>query len=40
MYEYKYTGKAATFTIKLPEYGQQKSVTVKANSFALVDFQI
>jgi len=32
--------KAATFTIKLPDYGLQQSVTLKANSFAVVDFTI
>ncbi len=40
MYNYKHTGKAATFTIKLPDYNQQKSVTLKANSFVVVNFTI
>jgi hypothetical protein len=39
-YSYKYTGKAATFTVKLPDKGQSKSVTVKANALVEVDFQI
>jgi hypothetical protein len=40
MYNYKHTGKAATFTIKLPTYNLKQSVTVKANSFALANFQL
>ena len=39
-YHYKHTGKAATFTIELPDYGTQQSVTLKANSFVVVNFQI
>jgi hypothetical protein len=39
-YNYKYTGKAATFTIKLPEYNLKQSVTLKANSFVVVNFTI
>jgi len=40
MYNYKHTGKAATYTIKLPDYNLQQSVTLKANSFAVANFQI
>jgi hypothetical protein len=40
MYNYKWTGKAATFTVKLPDYKQSKSVTLKANGFVVVNFVI
>ena len=40
MYNYKHTGKAATYTIELPDYSLQQSVTLKANSFVVVNFQI
>ncbi|MBI3458435.1 MAG: carboxypeptidase regulatory-like domain-containing protein [Candidatus Rokubacteria bacterium] len=40
LFEYKHTGKAATFTVKLPGYGQQKSVTLKANGFVIVNFVV
>ena len=36
---YKHTGKAANFTVKLPDYGTQKTVTLKANGFARVNFE-
>jgi len=39
-YYYKYTGKAATFTVKLPDYNQQKPVTLKSNVYVIVNFQI
>jgi 5-hydroxyisourate hydrolase-like protein (transthyretin family) len=39
-YAYKATGKAATYTLKLPSYNQTKSVTVKANSLVEVNFVI
>jgi hypothetical protein len=39
-YNYKHTGKAATFTLKLPDYSLVKSVTLKANGLVAVDFQI
>ena len=35
---YKYTGKAATFTVKLPAYNQSQVVTLKANGFLVVNF--
>jgi hypothetical protein len=37
-YNYKYTGKAATFTIKLPEYNLKTSVTIKSNSMTVTNF--
>jgi hypothetical protein len=37
-YNYKYTGKAATFTIKLPAYSKSTSVTIKSNSMTLTNF--
>ena len=39
MFTYKHTGKAATYTIKVPSLGLQKSVTLKANGYALVNFE-
>ena len=38
MWQYKYTGKAATFTVKLPNYNLVQSVTLKSNGFILVNF--
>jgi len=38
MWQYKYTGKAATFTVKLPNYNLVQSVTLKSNGFVLVYF--
>lgn len=35
---YKYTGKAATFTVKLPAYNRSQAVTLKANGFVEVNF--
>ena len=40
MYAYKHTSKAATYTIKAPAYGKSTAVTVKANGFAAVDFEV
>ena len=40
MYYYKYTGKSTTFTVKLPDYNLKQSVTLKANGFAVVNFQV
>ena len=37
-WQYKYTGKAATFTVKLPKYGKSQSVTSKSNGFVVVNF--
>jgi hypothetical protein len=39
-YNYKYTGKAASFTIKLPEYNKTATVTIKSNSLTKTDFII
>jgi hypothetical protein len=43
MWQYKYTGKPTTFTVKLPAYwpanpGAKQEVTVKSNSFVVVNF--
>jgi hypothetical protein len=38
MYQYKYTGKPATFTVRLPRYGLSQQVTLKANGIVLVSF--
>jgi len=35
---YKHTGKAAQYKVKLPDYGLEKSVTLKANGYAIVIF--
>lgn len=40
MFLYKHTAKAATYTVKLPNHGRTVSVTVKANGFAAVDFDL
>lgn len=40
MFLYKHTAKAATYTIKLPNYGRTVSVLVKSNGFAAVDFDL
>ena len=37
---YKYTGKAATFTVKLAAYGASQSVTLKSNGFLVVSFTV
>jgi slime mold repeat-containing protein len=36
---YKATGKTANYTVKLPDYGKQKTVTLKANGYARADFE-
>ena len=40
MWQYKYTGKAATFTVKLPSYNLSQAVTLKSNGFLLVNFTV
>ena len=40
LYNYKYTGKAATFTIKLPAYNLNASVTIKSDSMTVTNFII
>ncbi len=38
MWNYKYTGKAATFTVKLVGTSQVQTVTLKSNGFLVVNF--
>ena len=33
-----YTGKAASFTVKLPDLGKSQTVTLKSNGFLEVNF--
>jgi len=40
MWQFKYTGKATTFTVKLPAYNLSQPVTLKSNDFAVVNFLI
>jgi len=41
MWQYKYTGKAAPFTVKLPAYNNlAQSVTLKSNAFVVVNFSV
>ena len=40
MWQYKWTGKAATFTVKLPAYNWAQSVTLKSNGFVTVNFTL
>jgi len=41
MWQYKYTGKAATFTVSLPDYvGATQSVTLKSNGYVIVNFDV
>ena len=40
MWLYKYTGKATTFTVKLPAYGLSQSVTMKSNGYVSVGFSV
>ena len=40
MYAYKHTAKAATYTVKVPAYSKSTAVTVKANGFAAVNFDV
>jgi hypothetical protein len=40
MWSYKHTGKATTFTVKLPAYNQSKTVTVKSNGYAEASFVV
>jgi hypothetical protein len=37
---YKHTGKAAYYTVKLPDYGKQVKVLVKSNGWAIVNFTV
>jgi len=40
MWQYKYTGKPATFTVVLPDNNLWQSMTLKSNHFILVDFEL
>jgi hypothetical protein len=40
MYAYKHTAKAATYTVKLPGWAKSTSITVKANGFAPINFEV
>jgi len=40
MWQYKYTGKAATFTVRLPAYSLAQSITLKSNGFVTVNFTV
>ncbi|MBI3933272.1 MAG: hypothetical protein HY316_01185 [Acidobacteria bacterium] len=40
MWAYKYTGKAATFTVKLPVYNLSQTVTLKSNGYLVVNFVV
>ena len=40
MWQYKYTGKPATFTVKLPAYSLSQIVTLKSNGFLVVSFTV
>ena len=40
MWQYKYTGKATTFTVKLPAHKLSKSVTMKSNGFVIANFDV
>ncbi len=40
MFEYKHKAKSATYTVKLPAYNKSTAVTVKANGFAPVNFDV
>jgi hypothetical protein len=35
-----HTGKPAAFTVKLPDCGLSKSVTLKSNCLVVVDFEV
>ena len=39
-FQYKHKGKAATYTVSLPDYDLEQSFTLKANRFVLLDFQV
>ena len=40
MWSFKYTGKASTFTVKLPDYGLMQTVTLKSNGFVNASFTL
>jgi hypothetical protein len=37
---YKHTGKAATYYVKVPAYGKSQAITLKANGFVVVNFTV
>jgi len=39
-WQYKYTGKPTSFTVKLPDYNLKTTVTFKSNGFIVVNFQL
>lgn len=39
-YHYKHKGKAAEFTVSLPDYGLEDTVTIKKVKFSFSEFQI
>ncbi len=40
MFAYKYTGKATTFTLRLPAYDLSQTIAIKSNGFVVVNFSI
>lgn len=40
MWQYKYTGKATTFVVTLPDLHQKQIVAMKSNKFVLVNFTV
>ncbi|MGE3521427.1 MAG: DUF4215 domain-containing protein [Candidatus Dadabacteria bacterium] len=40
MWQFKYTGKATTFTVTLPDYGLSKNLTLKSNGYIIVSFTL
>ena len=40
VWTYKYTGKATTFTLKLPAFNLSQSATLKSNGFMVVNFTV
>jgi hypothetical protein len=40
VWPYKYTGKATTFTVRLPAYNVSQSVALKSNGFLVVNFAV
>jgi hypothetical protein len=40
MWQYKYTGRADTFTVKLPAFNKAQTVTLKSNGFLVVNFTV
>jgi uncharacterized protein YfaS (alpha-2-macroglobulin family) len=36
---YKHTGKEASYTVKLPDFGLKQIISLKANGFVIVNFE-